>query len=445
MGRARPIRRHCKRDLMLLHADCGPHTDLEDSRGVVHRGDQIRDRSADPLAIGVLPLDLGRRHTARSRDHRPTACDLCRTCLVHLWPPGAAGPRIVSIAIVRDQYAGSQMARIMSLVMAVFIIVPTIAPAIGQGIDSVVRSLACDLCRLILLGQGIIAGIWFAIRQPETLAPADRLPLSPARVGRAMVETFTNRVALGYTIAAGLEIKQAAVDYMHPEKPVEMDSTCARNYFGRPSADAEEEDANERDLILQEMQNLLTEGYRRYQQAITERPTFIAPIVCLGRQPSEFGRKLCGRADTLHNHDGEKSKSGECLVSSQVRVGSVRVRPRRCLSDNPRNPHVEQNSVLAGVTEGARVGARGIRRAEETVGLVVASGAARVGVRTHRVCLGAFAEAHAGPLVRLAIDVPAHRGQGAAIDARNAASLDGAAVTGFARGGIDGGTLGGVP
>jgi len=45
---------------------------------------------------------------------------------------GAAGPRVVSIALVRDCYAGRAMARVMSFVMTIFILVPVIAPSIGQ-------------------------------------------------------------------------------------------------------------------------------------------------------------------------------------------------------------------------------------------------------------------------------------------------------------------------
>lgn len=47
---------------------------------------------------------------------------------------GAAGPRTVTVALIRDQYEGRAMARIMSFVMAVFILVPVLAPALGQGI-----------------------------------------------------------------------------------------------------------------------------------------------------------------------------------------------------------------------------------------------------------------------------------------------------------------------
>lgn len=47
---------------------------------------------------------------------------------------GIAGPRIVVVALVRDQYQGRRMARLMSFAMAVFVLVPTIAPALGQAI-----------------------------------------------------------------------------------------------------------------------------------------------------------------------------------------------------------------------------------------------------------------------------------------------------------------------
>tara|TARA_R110002096_G_scaffold434832_1_gene658106 strand:+ start:110469 stop:111638 length:1170 start_codon:yes stop_codon:yes gene_type:complete len=114
---------------------------------------------------------------------------------------GAAGPKIVSVAIVRDKFSGPVMARIMSTIMAVFIVVPALAPAAGQAV------LAFAEWRAIfglLLAQGAIAWIWFALRQPETLAKEGRMPLSLGRVWRAIFETCRNRVALGFTIAAGI-------------------------------------------------------------------------------------------------------------------------------------------------------------------------------------------------------------------------------------------------
>lgn len=114
---------------------------------------------------------------------------------------GAAGPKIVSVAIVRDQFKGPVMARIMSTIMAVFIVVPALAPAAGQAVLLFAEWRAIFG---LLLAQGAVAWIWFALRQPETLPVANRMPLSVSRIGHAVLETCRNRVALGFTVAAGI-------------------------------------------------------------------------------------------------------------------------------------------------------------------------------------------------------------------------------------------------
>ena len=114
---------------------------------------------------------------------------------------GAAGPRIVAIAMVRDGYEGRAMARIMSLVMAVFVLVPALAPGVGQGILLVAHWRAIFG---VLLGLALVSLIWFAFRQPETLAAGRRAPFSVLRIGHAIHETCTHRTSLGYTVAAGL-------------------------------------------------------------------------------------------------------------------------------------------------------------------------------------------------------------------------------------------------
>jgi DHA1 family bicyclomycin/chloramphenicol resistance-like MFS transporter len=114
---------------------------------------------------------------------------------------GAAAPRIVVIALVRDQYDGRAMARIMSFVLGVFVLVPMLAPAIGQAI------LLVGSWRMIfamLLALAIIVSVWFAIRQPETLAPTDRVDFSVRRIAGAVLEVCRDRSALGYTIASGI-------------------------------------------------------------------------------------------------------------------------------------------------------------------------------------------------------------------------------------------------
>jgi DHA1 family bicyclomycin/chloramphenicol resistance-like MFS transporter len=114
---------------------------------------------------------------------------------------GAAGPRIVSLAIVRDMVEGRAMARIMSFISAVFILVPIVAPSIGQGV------LALGSWRAIfgvLLAFTIAVAIWFTLRQPETHPVERRRPLSVRPVASAILEVLRTGQTLRYTLAAGL-------------------------------------------------------------------------------------------------------------------------------------------------------------------------------------------------------------------------------------------------
>jgi len=113
---------------------------------------------------------------------------------------GLAGPRIVTMAIVRDRYEGRAMARVMSFVMAVFIIVPAIAPAFGQGILMLAGWRTIFGAILVL---ALIVLIWFTARQPETLAAKHRSRFSLKRTAVVFREICAIKAAFGYTIAAG--------------------------------------------------------------------------------------------------------------------------------------------------------------------------------------------------------------------------------------------------
>lgn len=132
---------------------------------------------------------------------------------------GAAGPRSVIVAIVRDLYEGRAMARVMSFAMTVFILVPVIAPSFGQGVLLVAHWRAIFG---IFLGLALIAVVWFALRQPETLPPSKRIPFSPQRILAAFREVLTNRIALGYTIASGL-VSGAFLGYLNSAQPIFQD------------------------------------------------------------------------------------------------------------------------------------------------------------------------------------------------------------------------------
>ncbi len=113
---------------------------------------------------------------------------------------GAAGPRVVTMALVRDRYEGRRMARLLSFAMAVFILVPAVAPALGQGIQWL-GGWRAIFATFVVMAAAAFA--WFGLRQPETLPPARRRPLTPRAVGGGVLEVLRNRAALGYTLAIG--------------------------------------------------------------------------------------------------------------------------------------------------------------------------------------------------------------------------------------------------
>lgn len=114
---------------------------------------------------------------------------------------GVAGPRGVSMALIRDRFQGRAMAQVLSFISVIFILVPIIAPTLGQAILLVADWRAIFAALLIM---GVVSLLWFALRQPETLPAARRAPFSARRIGRALREVLLNPIALGYTLMAGL-------------------------------------------------------------------------------------------------------------------------------------------------------------------------------------------------------------------------------------------------
>ena len=109
---------------------------------------------------------------------------------------GAAGPRVVSLAIIRDLYAGRGMARLMSFVMLIFTLVPVLAPTIGAVIIHFAGWRGVFFAFVIF---ALLSGLWFALRQPETLPPERRRPLEWAPLLEALKEVLahpTVRIAI---------------------------------------------------------------------------------------------------------------------------------------------------------------------------------------------------------------------------------------------------------
>ncbi len=140
---------------------------------------------------------------------------------------GAAAPRVVGTSLVRDGYAGREMARIMSIIMAVFILVPAIAPSIGQGLIFV---LPWEFTFVVLLAMAVAAFLWFGTRQPETLAPENRRPLSVRSLVAGCIEILSMRTVLGYTLAMGC-VFGAFLSYLSASRQVFQDALNAGEMF----------------------------------------------------------------------------------------------------------------------------------------------------------------------------------------------------------------------
>ena len=109
-----------------------------------------------------------------------------------------AAPRVVSVAMVRDRYRGREMAQLMSFVMMVFMVVPALAPLMGQGIIAISNWQSIFLAYTLF---ALVSMCWLGFRQPETLAIADRRPLSFTALVSATRELAGLRI-VGVSIVA---------------------------------------------------------------------------------------------------------------------------------------------------------------------------------------------------------------------------------------------------
>lgn len=116
----------------------------------------------------------------------------------------ASAARIVLVAIIRDCYAGRHMARVMSLAFTVFMLVPILAPSLGQAIELWSGSWRAIFIVLAIYA-GIVGIIGFA-RLKETLNPLHRQPLSLAGASSAALRVARNRTAAGYTLASAFAL-----------------------------------------------------------------------------------------------------------------------------------------------------------------------------------------------------------------------------------------------
>ena len=113
---------------------------------------------------------------------------------------GLSAPRTLSIAMVRDSFSGNYMAKIMSFIVVIFILVPVVAPALGK------LMLDAHGWKFIFYGQlifGFFVMLWFWKRQPETLTKEKRMKLSLNLFIEGAKEFIKHKQAVVFTLISG--------------------------------------------------------------------------------------------------------------------------------------------------------------------------------------------------------------------------------------------------
>lgn len=115
-----------------------------------------------------------------------------------IWGFGAAAPRAIALAIVRDRMHGDEMAKTMSMLMAIFLVVPVIAPSVGALL------LGAGNWRLLVGFQAtlILGVLTWTLWMPETLDRAGRRSTSLPSMLRAARFVATNRVAMSFALGS---------------------------------------------------------------------------------------------------------------------------------------------------------------------------------------------------------------------------------------------------
>lgn len=114
---------------------------------------------------------------------------------------GTAALQIVVLAVVRDCFAGPAMGRVLTFIFTTFMIVPIVAPTVGQQIEFVATWKGIFAFNAI---AGLLILVWMMTRLNETLRPEDRRSLAFGSLADAFREIVTNRITAGYSIASTL-------------------------------------------------------------------------------------------------------------------------------------------------------------------------------------------------------------------------------------------------
>lgn len=139
----------------------------------------------------------------------------------------AGAGRVIAVSIVRDRFRGDAMARVMSLIFGIFMLIPVLAPSFGQVI------LWFAPWRWIFWALSLLATLillWMVVRLPETLLPENRLPISARALMVTVGRIFTIRESIGYMLASGV-IMACMISFILSIQQIFFDIFHAQHYF----------------------------------------------------------------------------------------------------------------------------------------------------------------------------------------------------------------------
>jgi DHA1 family bicyclomycin/chloramphenicol resistance-like MFS transporter len=140
---------------------------------------------------------------------------------------GLSASQAVMMALVRDHFEGRRMARVMSFSMMVFILIPMLAPTVGQFIFTTAGWRAIFGVFMIF---AIIAITWFSFRIPETLEEVDRAPFSLKRILWAFGEIVKIPATVGFAVAAGV-LNGIFLGYLNSSQQIFMEQYALGERF----------------------------------------------------------------------------------------------------------------------------------------------------------------------------------------------------------------------
>ncbi len=135
---------------------------------------------------------------------------------------GAAACRIMVNTITRDFYAGNEMAKVTSLVMMIFILVPVLAPSVGYFIMSIS---AWQSILYVYVGFGFVILIWTLLRLPESLDVKNKRPLKLKRIKLAFIRVIREPVSMAFAVVSGI-IFSGFMAYLNSAEQISLYFWC---------------------------------------------------------------------------------------------------------------------------------------------------------------------------------------------------------------------------